>query len=135
MPARSLTIFAICNPKNIDKVNTAISEELTKLLADGVTAAELARAKQGYLQQQQVARTNDAVLAAMLTENVYVDRTMDLLRRAGKADQRPDARAGARGAAQVHRSEAAGGGRRGRLCRQGRGEVVRRRTAVPMKCA
>jgi zinc protease len=72
----SLTIYAICNPKNIGKVNTAISEELTKLLADGVTAAELARAKQGYLQQQQVARTNDAVLAAMLTENVFVDRTM-----------------------------------------------------------
>ena len=45
-------------------------------MADGVTSSELARAKQGYLQQQQVARTNDAVLAAMLTENVFVDRTM-----------------------------------------------------------
>jgi zinc protease len=72
----SLTIYAICNPKNIEKVNTAINEELTKLLADGVTAAELARAKQGYLQQQQVARTNDAALAAMLAENLFVDRTM-----------------------------------------------------------
>jgi zinc protease len=73
----SLTIFAICNPKNIEKVNAAIDEELTKLLADGVTAAELARAKQGYLQQQQVSRTNDAVLAAMLGDNLFVDRTME----------------------------------------------------------
>jgi zinc protease len=73
----SVTIYAICNPKNIEKVNVAINEELTKLLADGVTAAELARAKQGYLQQQQVSRTNDAVLAAMLSENLYVDRTME----------------------------------------------------------
>ncbi|MCH8001974.1 MAG: insulinase family protein [Proteobacteria bacterium] len=41
----SLTIYALCNPKNIEKVNAAINEELTKLLADGVTAAELALAK------------------------------------------------------------------------------------------
>ncbi|MCH8923721.1 MAG: insulinase family protein [Planctomycetes bacterium] len=72
----SLTIYALCNPKNIEKVNAAINEELTKLLADGVTAAELARAKQGYLQRQQVAWTNDGVLAAMLAENLFVDRTM-----------------------------------------------------------
>jgi zinc protease len=73
----SLTIYAICNPQNIEKVNTAIDEELTRLLADGVTAAELARAKQGYLQQQQVARTNDSTLTAMLCENLFVDRTME----------------------------------------------------------
>jgi zinc protease len=72
----SLTINAICNPDNIKKVNVAIDEELTKLLADGVTAAELARAKQGYLQQQQVSRTNDAVLTSMFTQNLHVDRTM-----------------------------------------------------------
>ncbi len=73
----SLTINAICNPSNMRKVDNAINEELTKLLADGVTAAELARAKQGYLQQQQVSRTNDGVLTAMFTENLYVDRTME----------------------------------------------------------
>ena len=72
----SLTINAICNPANIKKVNVAIDEELAKLLADGVTATELARAKQGYLQQQQVSRTNDAVLTSMFTQNLHVDRTM-----------------------------------------------------------
>ena len=72
----SLTINAICNPANMEKVNAAINEELTKLLADGVTASEFARAKQGYLQQQQVSRTNDGVLTAMFTQNLEVDRTM-----------------------------------------------------------
>jgi zinc protease len=72
----SLTLTAICNPKNIQKVNAAISEELAKLLADGVTAAELEQAKQGYLQQQQVARTSDSALVSMLADCLYVDRTM-----------------------------------------------------------
>ncbi len=72
----SLTINAICNPANIEKVNAAISEELVKLLADGVTASELARAKQGYLQQQQVSRTNDGVLTMLITKNLEADRTM-----------------------------------------------------------
>jgi zinc protease len=72
----SLTINAICNPANIEKVNAAISEELDKLLADGVTEEELARSKQGYLQQQQVSRTNDAVLAVILSDSLFADRTM-----------------------------------------------------------
>jgi zinc protease len=72
----SLTINAICNPNNIQKVNAAIAEELAKLLAEGVTDEELARAKQGYLQQEQVARTNDAALAGILSDLLFTDRTM-----------------------------------------------------------
>ncbi len=72
----SLTINAICNPKVIQKVNTVINEELVKLLAQGVTDSELDRAKQGYLQQQQVSRTNDGTLTSMLVEELFVDRTM-----------------------------------------------------------
>ncbi len=75
-PRTSLTINAICNPKNIEKVNTAINEELARLLTGGVTQAELDKAKQGYLQQQQVARTNDATLAIVLADGLFVDRTM-----------------------------------------------------------
>ena len=75
-PRASLTISAICNPKNIEKVNTAISEELAKLLASGVTVPELDKAKQGYLQQQQVARTSDTALVGTLTDCLYDDRTM-----------------------------------------------------------
>lgn len=75
-PRASLTINAICNPANIEKVNVAIAEELEKLLQDGVTAEELERGKQGYLQQQQVMRTSDVGLVSTLTENLFVDRTM-----------------------------------------------------------
>jgi zinc protease len=75
-PRTSMTLNAICNPKNIQKVNTAISEELERLLKDGVTDSELQRAKQGYLQQQQVARTNDASLASTLADCLFVNRTM-----------------------------------------------------------
>jgi zinc protease len=72
----SLTINAICNPANIQKVNDAIAEEIDKLLKDGITEEELVRSKQGYLQQQQVARTNDAVLALLLADTLFADRTM-----------------------------------------------------------
>jgi zinc protease len=75
-PRTSLTINAICNPKVIEKVNTAISEELNRLLKDGVKDAELDKAKQGYLQAQQVARTSDSSLASTLADNLFVGRTM-----------------------------------------------------------
>jgi zinc protease len=71
-----LTIFAICNPANIEKVNQAIREEVDKLLAEGPTESELEEAKKGYLQQQHVARTSDGMLAAILADNRYVGRTM-----------------------------------------------------------
>ena len=85
----SLTINAICNPANIEKVNKAIAEELAKLLADGVTPEELARAKQGYLQQQQVARTSDARAGRHVGRSLYRRPHDGLLRRLEKQDQRP----------------------------------------------
>ncbi len=71
-----LLILAIYNPKNRDKVVTGVDEELERLVRDGVTAAELDRAKTGYLQQQAVQRTNDPALAASLANDLYVGRTM-----------------------------------------------------------
>jgi zinc protease len=71
-----LLILAIYNPKNRDKVVTGVDEELERLLRDGVTATELERAKTGYLQQQAVQRTNDTALAASLSNDLYVGRTM-----------------------------------------------------------
>src|SRR5262249_13557426 len=75
-PHAVLMIFAICNPINVDKVVTGVDEEVHRLLRDGVKPEELERAKKGYLQQQQILRTNDMMLAVMLTENLYVGRTM-----------------------------------------------------------
>ena len=71
-----LLILAIYNPKNRDKVAAGVDEELTRLVQDGVTAAELDRARTGYLQQQAVQRTSDSTLAAFLANDLYIGRTM-----------------------------------------------------------
>jgi zinc protease len=72
----SITLMAIYNPQNVDKVVAAIGEELDRLLADGVTEEELAEAKKGWIEEKQIDRTNDAHLAATLAETAYVGRTM-----------------------------------------------------------
>jgi zinc protease len=70
-------VYAITNPENIDKLQTAIGEEFDRLLKDGVTEQELADAKQGYLQAQKVSRADDTELSSTLAENLQYDRTMD----------------------------------------------------------
>ena len=73
----SLSIYAITNPANMDKVIAAVKEELDKLLKEGVTEAELDNARQGYLQRQEVSRTEDPRLAGILEDTLYAGRTMD----------------------------------------------------------
>jgi zinc protease len=75
-PRADFLVLAIYNPDNVAKVVTGVDEELVRLLRDGVKADELEKAKTGYLQQQQVMRTMDAMLAASLAENLYLGRTM-----------------------------------------------------------
>jgi zinc protease len=71
-----MMILAIYNPINVDKVVTGVKEELARLLRDGVTTAELDKAKTGYLQQQHNQRTNDIMVSLLLSENLFVGRTM-----------------------------------------------------------
>ena len=71
-----LMILAIYNPINVDKVATGVDEEIRRLLRDGVKPDELERAKKGYLQQQQQMRTSDTILAVILSEDLYVGRTL-----------------------------------------------------------
>ena len=70
-------VFAISNPENSEKVQKAVVEEIEKLLKEGLLPGELDKAKQGWLQQQQVMRSNDAMLARMLGANLVSGRTMD----------------------------------------------------------
>jgi zinc protease len=72
----SLSVSAICNPTNMEKVRKAIAEEIDRLLAKGIPQRELATAKNGFLQQEQLSRTRDASLVQMLCENLTVDRSM-----------------------------------------------------------
>src|SRR5262249_49748270 len=74
-PGASLTINAITNPANIDKVEKAAFEELTRFITDGPTEAELADAKKAYLEAQKVGRTGDAAIAGQLVTNLDLGRT------------------------------------------------------------
>jgi zinc protease len=70
-------IYAISNPDNVPKVVKAIDEEVKLMLEKGVTEDELAAAKKGYLQSQQVGRGNDGSLASTLASTARTDRTME----------------------------------------------------------
>jgi zinc protease len=71
----SLTITAITNPANIDKVEKAAMEELTLFLTDGPTDSELADAKKAFLEAQKVARNGDAAIAGQIVANLNMGRT------------------------------------------------------------
>jgi zinc protease len=74
-PVASLTVNAITNPVNIDKVDNAVAEELERFLADGPSLAELADAKRAYLEAQKVGRTGDAAIAGQIVTNLNLGRT------------------------------------------------------------
>jgi len=60
---------------NMDKVDSAIAEELQKFLTDGISAQELAEAVKGALQSLKVRRGNEAELASLLARALYAGRT------------------------------------------------------------
>lgn len=69
-------LFAISNPDNASKVHEAIQDELKRLLDKGITEEELATAKAGYLQEQQVQRTEDRAIVQMLESYAFIGRDM-----------------------------------------------------------
>jgi zinc protease len=71
---------AILNPANINKVEKAFFEEMEKALKEGFTAEEVNAAKKGWLQQQQVRRSEDGPLAGMLNAAAAYGRTMEYTR-------------------------------------------------------
>jgi zinc protease len=72
----SFLAYAIYAPQNVEKLETAFKEEIEKVIKEGFTAEELKAAKSGYLQSRQVSRAQDASLAGMLNNDLYLDRTM-----------------------------------------------------------
>ncbi|MBA5636986.1 insulinase family protein [Duganella sp. LX20W] len=66
---------AIAAPQNLGKLEAAIREELDRALKDGFTAAELAGAKSGLLQQRLQNRSKDEVLAAGWSRNLFLGRS------------------------------------------------------------
>src|SRR6185436_9316044 len=72
----SFTISAIVNPQNLPRLQVCALEELDRLLSDGVTADELDKAREGYLQAMKVGRSSDGALAGSLNGLQHLDRTM-----------------------------------------------------------
>jgi len=71
-----LTLYAITNPANKDKLMKVIREEVDRLIDEGVTADELEKAKQSYLQAERIARTGDPSLTSLLLQSMFLGRTM-----------------------------------------------------------
>ena len=74
--AGSFAIQAIAAPQNMARVEAAAREELARLVADGITAAELQDAVSGLLTEREQGRANDAQVAGMLQDQLYFGRTM-----------------------------------------------------------
>lgn len=73
----SLSISAIANPLNRDKLVKVIDEEVRKLVKDGVTEKELKDNIQGFLQNRRLARSRDDELASLLASNLFAGRSME----------------------------------------------------------
>jgi zinc protease len=67
--------YAIYAPENRDKVQAAFKEEIMKVKQDGFTQEELDAARNGWLQSQQVSRSQDGRLVGSLNSNLRLDRT------------------------------------------------------------
>jgi zinc protease len=67
---------AIYAPQNAAKLEAAIKEEIARALKDGFTADEVAAAKSGYLQSQQLNRAQDASIVRKLAQYRFLNRTL-----------------------------------------------------------
>jgi zinc protease len=72
----SVTLFAMFAPQNLDRLKVAIKEELDTFVKDGVTATELADAKQALAQGYSLRRAQDPALAGALRGQLYLGRSM-----------------------------------------------------------
>jgi zinc protease len=74
--AGRFTVYAIHAPQNTAKLETAVREEIERARKDGFTAEEVAAAKSGWLQGQQVSRSQDGELASLLQRHLFNGRTV-----------------------------------------------------------
>jgi zinc protease len=70
-------ISAIAAPQNLARLDAAVRDELARALKGGFTAAELAGAKSGVLQQRLQNRSEDPILAAGWAGYLYRGKTYE----------------------------------------------------------
>ena len=67
-------INAITNPANIDRVETAVLEELNLFLREGPSEQELAEAKNAWLEARKLQYSSDSAIAGQLASGLYLGR-------------------------------------------------------------
>ena len=73
----TLTVYAICNPANVEKVVELAREEMDRMLKDGVTQEELADSQDGLIKGQEADRGDDTKLTMILANDLFAGRTME----------------------------------------------------------
>jgi zinc protease len=68
---------AICAPENADKAMTSMLDELTTILRDGVTEAELADAKKSYAATWDTQLADDDFVVGELNRGLFLKRTFE----------------------------------------------------------
>lgn len=74
--AATFTCAGICAPQNAEKALACAREEIVRLLAEGVTQAELDDARKGHRQAIEVQLANDAGVAGQLVSGLFHGRTL-----------------------------------------------------------
>jgi len=72
----SFLAFAIYAPENAARLEAAFREEIARALKDGFEQKELEEARSGWLQSRQVSRAQDASLARLLAQDLFLSRTL-----------------------------------------------------------
>jgi len=73
----SLSIIAMVNPTNCNKLMKVIDEELRRFVKDGITENELKDNVRGFLQNQRLSLARDGDLISILANNLFTGRNMD----------------------------------------------------------
>ena len=69
-PNTTISISAIFAPENLERLRSAVQDEVERAQREGFSAEEVADAKRALLQQRRLARSQDATLAAALERAV-----------------------------------------------------------------
>ena len=75
-----LVLYAIYAPQGLQRLRTALDEELQRFVRDGVSEEELNEARTGLLQQISLGRTQDGGLAGLLAGQLDLGRSMSFER-------------------------------------------------------
>ena len=74
-PNTPLAMEVIFAPQNLQRLKTALADELQRVLREGFSDQDVAAAKQAVLAQRRLARTQDRTIAAALARQGYLGRT------------------------------------------------------------